>query len=135
MIRNKHKAIIYLLLLSIVAMPVASAFASIASGMTPVEFAVDAEEVALHAQPGAQHDSSHHSSNPDMSDHVVKTAEHCDTSKANCNQCDDCSHCVNLIGCSSSKPAPLFGHYISSRYPDLYRSVDQSLLLRPPIRS
>ena len=135
MIRNKYKAIIYLLLLSIVMMPVASAFASIASVMTPVEFAVDADRVHLQIQSDVKHDSSQPLSSHDMSDHVVKTADHCDTSKAYCNQCDDCSHCANLVGRSSSKLLPLLDHYITSSFPDLYRSVDQTLLLRPPIRS
>lgn len=132
---KKHKTIIYLLLLSMAAMPVASAFASISSLITPVENSVDAGPAGENIQSGVQHDSSQHSSSHDMSDHVAKASDHCDTSKANCNQCDDCSHCINLVGSSYLKQLPLLDHHIISNFSDLYRSVDQALFLRPPIRS
>jgi len=132
---KKYKAIIYLLLLSIAAMPMASAFASISSLITSVENSVDAGSVDVNIQSGVQHNSSQHSSSHDMSDHVAKASDQCDTSKANCNQCDNCSHCINLVGCSYLKQLPLLDHHIISNISDLYRSVDQSLVLRPPIRS
>ena len=114
-------------------MPVATAFASISSLNTPIEVSTDND--LIDSNTDAQQDYSHHAPSHDMGEHAAKASGHCDINKANCNQCDTCGHCINLTDSSCPKSLPSIDQHISSNYPDLYRSVDQTLLLRPPIHS
>ena len=133
MISKTHKTIVYLLLLSITAIPIATAFASISSLNTPLEVATDNHLIDSNVH--GQQDYSHHASSHDMDEHAAKASDHCDTNKANCSQCDTCSHCINLADTSYPKSLPSIDQHISPNYSHLYRSVDQTLLLRPPIHS
>ena len=130
-----RKTIVLLLLLSIAGVPATTAFASFSLMTIPVEISKDSGPMDVDLGTVAQHDASHHSASHDIDEQVVKTSGHCDTNTANCNQCDTCSHCINLTDTSYIKALSSVDRYIISNYSDLYRSVDQALLLRPPIRS
>ena len=133
MVHGTKKFIIYVLLLSITSMPIATAFATIPSFIAPIEFTTNSNEIAESSSHNlGEHDTTQLSSH-DLNKHTAMAPDHCDASNANCKQCNNCSHCINLTDNVYQKSLLSIDQYVYSNYSDQFRSVDQNLLLRPPI--
>jgi hypothetical protein len=138
MLRSNKHTIIYLLIMSIVMMPLQSVWAASSAALNDVfsNFQPDNQAEIIQTEmiqtKYASHPKSHHDHN--MGNPVATTIDHCDKQQAQCDQCDNCSHCINLLNnpiVHGAQPLQCF----SVGYLNHYHSIEQRSLFRPPIRS
>ena len=152
MLQPYKKFLVYVLILSVIFIP-AQSLAAIAMGdgvgHSFSKNAVSKHAVSKHAMPGHNfHNATQQLVGNNVSNNVsnnkvptsehhavkIKDSNHCQKTKSLCNQCGNCSHCINLIDCSVwsiTKPE----NHIVTTLPEIIQSRDSHLLFRPPISS
>lgn len=131
MCRKNKKYVAYLLILCIVLMPLQSLWAS----SFPIVNSTGPDWSPNNNSSHSEHGSFHQTPTKSVDDYIaVKASSHCNSKQDGCNQCDSCSHCLNLLD-SSVIPVKHQPDRITTSYSTHYKSIDQSSLFRPPIRS
>jgi hypothetical protein len=137
------KFIIFTLILSVMIVPVQSLAAMLMDQMPGHANApqVDPLSARAHHQTTLDH-QNHKNSQIQSSDRQVpvdaamaaQNGRTCDDNQTGCSQCDNCSHCVNLLDVTSWRFTGLAGE-IETLPRGIVPSPGIYLLLRPPIRS